>query len=125
MNSIVLMGRLTADPEIRMTKNDVKVCRFSVAVQRPHTKDKTDFFNCLAWRQTADFIENYFSKGKMICLQGYLQNSSYTDRQGNKKTAAEIMVSEVNFCGDKESKKEEKGTLVEQDLFGSPLPWED
>ena len=61
----------------------------------------------------------------MICLQGYLQNSSYTDRQGNKKTAAEIMVSEVNFCGDKESKKEEKGTLVEQDLFGSPLPWED
>ena len=72
MNNVVLMGRLTADPELRTTNSGLNYCRFTVAVDRYSKGEdkKTDFINCVAWRQTAEFVERYFSKGKMIAVQG-------------------------------------------------------
>ena len=87
MNSICLMGRLTADPELKTTQSGVSVTSFSVAVDRAYrSKDQerqTDFINCVAWRQTAEFITRYFHKGNRIALQGSLQSRSYTANDGS------------------------------------------
>lgn len=105
MNSVILMGRLTADPEIRTTNSGLNYCRFTVAVDR-YTKGedkKTDFINCVAWRQTAEFIERYFSKGKMIAVQGSIQTGSYTNKDGAKVYTTDVLVDKAHFCGDKGS----------------------
>lgn len=101
MNNLSLMGRLTADPELKQTPNGVSVCSFCVAVKRPHTQDKTDFINCVAWRQNAEFICKYFNKGKMISLVAYMTSRPYEDQNGVKRTAYEAIVQEADFCGDK------------------------
>jgi len=85
MNKVILMGRLTADPELRQTQSGVSSCRFTVAVNRNFVDKQTgerqaDFISCTAWRQTAEFVSRYFSKGSMICVEGSLRTSSYTDR---------------------------------------------
>ena len=105
LNIAVIMGRLTADPELRTTPNGVSVTSFSVAVNRNYQKagaeQQTDFINCVAWRQTAEFISKYFYKGSMIAINGSIQQRSYTDKDGNKRTAFEIVVDNANFCGSK------------------------
>lgn len=101
MNNISLMGRLTADPELKQTQSDISVCQFCIAVSRPHTSDKTDFINCVAWRNTAEFISKYFCKGKMIAVNGVLTSRNYEDREGKRRTAHDVLVDYVNFCGDK------------------------
>lgn len=103
INNVVLMGRLTADPERKQTQSGISVARFSVSVDRPYPKDgerQTDFLDVVAWRSTADFIANYFGKGQMIALTGSIQSRTYTDRDGNKRKAVEIVASSVSFCGD-------------------------
>lgn len=104
LNSVILIGRLTHDPEISTTATGKEVTSFSIAVDRGYTnggEKKTDFISCVAWENTARFLERHFSKGEMIAIQGQLQSRQYQDKQGNKKTAFEVLVREVSFCGNR------------------------
>ena len=103
LNSAIIMGRLTADPELRTTQSGLSVTYFTVAVDREFSgkEKKTDFLNCVAWRSTADFVTRYFKKGQMIAVQGSLQVRNYEDKNGNKRTAVEILADKVSFCGNK------------------------
>lgn len=104
LNVVVIMGRLTADPELRTTNNGTSVTSFSVAVNRSYSKDgnnPTDFINCVAWRNSAEFISRYFTKGQMIAIKGSLQQRSYTDKDGNKRTSYDVVVDTADFCGSK------------------------
>lgn len=104
INSVILMGRLTADPELRQTQNGTAVTSFTVAVERRFQREQTDFINVVAWKQTAEFVEKYFKKGAMIALRGSIQTRKYKDKNGNKRTAFEIVADEVSFCGSKADK---------------------
>ena len=102
MNSIIIKGRLTKDPELRYTQSDTAVCTVNVAVDRPYSKDKeTDFFTVVFWRQTAEFVSKYFSKGQEILVQGEMQSRKYEDKEGNNRIAWEIKADRVEFCGSK------------------------
>ncbi len=105
LNTAILMGRLTADPELKTTQNGVSVTSFCVAVdrrfQRQGEEKQTDFINVVAWRQTAEFVSRYFHKGSMIAVQGSIQTRNYEDKNGNKRTAVEIVADNVSFCGSK------------------------
>jgi single-strand DNA-binding protein len=108
MNNVQIIGRLTADPELRRTQSGISSCRFTVAVNRKYkNKDTdqydTDFIPCVAWKQTAEFISRYFSKGKMIALQGNLRTGSFQDRNHQDVThyTTDVFVENVEFCGDK------------------------
>ena len=97
-------GRLTADPELRQTQNGTSVTSFTVAVDRRFQREQTDFINVVAWKQTAEFVEKYFKKGAMIALRGSIQQRNYEDKNGNKRTAFEVIADEVSFCGSKADK---------------------
>lgn len=100
MNTISIIGRLTADPELKTTTNGVNVCSFTLAVDRPRVKDTTDFFRCTAWRQTGEFISRYFTKGRKMGVTGSMQSHSY-ESDGKKITAWEVVVDQVDFCDSK------------------------
>ena len=105
LNVVVIMGRLTAQPELRTTGTGISVSSFSVAVDRSYQSGgerQTDFINCVAWRQNADFITKYFTKGQMIAIRGTLQQRSYTDKDGNKRTTYDVVVDQAQFCGSKQ-----------------------
>lgn len=106
MNTCVLMGRLTRDPEKRYTADNTPVTSFSIAVNRD--KDRSDFFNCIAWRKTADFVSTYFAKGDMIAVCGRIQNRDWTDKNGNARRSTEIVADSVSFCGGKKDKLDQK-----------------
>ena len=99
MNTCVLMGRLTRDPEKRYTANNTPVASFAIAVDR--FKEGTDFFDITAWRETGEFVSKWFSKGDMICVRGRIQNRDWTDKNGNARRSTEIVADEVSFCGQK------------------------
>ena len=105
INSVVLMGRLTADPELRTTTTGKSVCSFTVAVdsgyQKAGEERAADFINIVAWEQTASFVCRYFHKGSMIAIQGRIQTRRYEDKTGAKRTAFEVLAREVSFCGSK------------------------
>lgn len=111
MNEAILMGRLTRDPEMRSTQSGTPVCSFTVAVDRNFRTQsgerQTDFINCVAWRQTAEFVSKYFTKGRMIAIVGSIQSRNYTDKDNNKRTAVEVVVDKVSFAGDKPATKTE------------------
>ena len=99
-NKVILGGRLTAEPELKQTPNGTPVVSFSEAVNRRVAKgaeQKTDFINCVAWRQTAEFISRYFHKGSCICIVGNIQVRSWTDQNNQKRYATEVIVDEANF----------------------------
>ena len=103
MNSVCLLGRLTADPELRQTQSQIPVLSFTIAVDRAfqpkgQEQRQADFINLVAWRQTAEFISRYFHKGQRIAVQGSLQSRQYTDKDGNKRTAYEVVVDNAFFC---------------------------
>ena len=111
LNHIVIMGRLVRDPELRRTGTGVAVASFRVAVDRDFApKDggerKADFIDCVAWRQTGEFISKYFTKGRMIIVDGRLEMRDWTDKDGNKRTSAEVVVANAYF-GD--SKRDNDG----------------
>ena len=111
LNHIVIMGRLTRDPELRRTGSGIAVASFSVAVDRDFGKNEngekeTDFIDCVAWRQTGEFVSKYFTKGSMIVVSGRLQVRSWTDKDGNKRRTAEVVADNVYF-GD--SKRDSDG----------------
>lgn len=105
LNCAIIMGRLTADPELRTTNNGTSVTSFTVAVDRnfarPGEDRQADFINVVAWRQSAEFVSRYFHKGSMIAVQGSIQTRSYEDKNGNRRTAVEIVADRVSFCGSK------------------------
>lgn len=116
INMVALMGRLTFEPEVRTTPSGVSVMRFQVACDRKYQRSgqdrQADFIDCVAWRQTAEFISRYFHKGSMIAVEGTLQTSSYTDKNGNQRKQVEVLANNVSFCG---SKSETSGAAGSQD----------
>lgn len=105
LNRIFIQGRLTRDPELRHTQSGTAVASFSVAVDRAFKdkttgKKETDFIDCVAWRHTGEFVQKYFSKGSMAVVVGRLQMRDWTDKDGNKRRSAEIVVEDVYFGGD-------------------------
>ena len=113
MNKSIIMGRLTAQPELRQTQNGIASCRFTVAVNRRFKNTNgeydADFIPCVAWRQTAEFVSKYFSKGSMICVEGSLRTGSYQDRNHSDVThyTTELFVDNVEFCGSKQNNGEQ------------------
>lgn len=104
LNHIVLMGRLTADPEVKTTANGLAVTSFTVACDRNVGKDRekqSDFIPCVAWRQTAEFIAKYFAKGVLIAIEGSLQSRKYTDKDGKNRVSYEVLVDHAHFTGDR------------------------
>jgi single-strand DNA-binding protein len=99
------MGRLVYDPELKTTQSGTNVCSFRVAVDRSFTRQgeerKADFIDVTAWRHTAEFVSKYFQKGSMIAIEGSLQTRQYQDKNGNNRTATEVLASQVSFCGGK------------------------
>ena len=100
MNQVILMGRLAKDPEMRTTQNGTVVTTFSIAVNRQDKEKTADFINCVAWRKTAEFVNKYFSKGRMIALVGRLQSRTYTDKEGNNRSVLEVVAESVEFTGE-------------------------
>lgn len=100
-NKVILMGRLCGDPELKQTNGGSSVTNFTIAVDRRYSKDEekqADFISIVAWRQTAEFICKYFDKGSAILIEGELQTRSWTDQQGNKRYATDVVAHEVSFC---------------------------
>ncbi len=110
MNQIVLMGRLTRDPELRRTQSGTAVASFTLAVDRPFSsrdggERQTDFIDCVAWRNTAEFVSKYFVKGQMAAVTGRLQIRDWTDKEGGKRRSAEVVVDNVYFTESKKSRE--------------------
>lgn len=112
MNSINITGRVTNDIELKTTQQGTSVCSFTVAVDRPAVKDKTDFIDCVAWRQKAEFLSKYFAKGDGIEITGVLTTRNYEDKNGNKRKAVEVVCDQVSFP---KGKKKSDGDNSQQD----------
>lgn len=129
LNCAVIMGRLTANPELRTTNSGLAVTTFTVAVDRPYAKQgeerQTDFINVVAWRQTAAFVTRYFEKGQMIAVQGSIQTWNYEDKNGNKRTAVEIVANSVSFCGEKKKEVAPSEAPAPQDYTEIPTTPDD
>lgn len=104
LNKAIILGRITHDLEVRQTPSGTAVLQFTVAVDRNYSKDggekQTDFINCVAWRQTAEFISRWFSRGRMIAVDGRLQTRTYEDKNGTKHYITELIVENANFTGE-------------------------
>lgn len=105
INNVVIMGRLTFEPELRATSSGVAVVRIQIAVDRQYQakgeERKADFIDITAWRQTADFISRYFHKGDMIAVEGSIQTENFTDKDGKKRKSVTVVANNVSFCGSK------------------------
>jgi single-strand DNA-binding protein len=105
MQKLIMMGRLVADPETRTTQSGIAMTRFKIAVNRGGKKQEgqptADFFQITAWRQTAEFVSKYFSKGQQVLIEGYLRNNQYTDKDGNKRYSDDIHADKVYFADSK------------------------
>lgn len=134
LNNIVIMGRLTRDPDLRRTQSGVAVASFALACERdfaPQGADKeTDFIDVCAWRYTAEFVEKYFSKGQMAVVTGRLQIRNWEDKEGNKRRSAEILADHVYFGEAKRDKTTQgepqydpQGGFSEIEDIDTTLPW--
>ena len=120
LNHITIMGRLTRDPELRRTGSGIAVASFTVAVDRDFgNRDggerETDFIDCVAWRQTGEFVSKYFTKGSMIVVSGRLQIRNWTDKEGNKRRSAEVVADNCYFG---ESKRSNEGNAYGGNTYG-------
>lgn len=125
LNTAVLMGRLTADPELRHTPNNIAVTSFTIAVDRSYVRSgserQTDFIDIVAWRSTAEFVCKYFRKGQLVAIQGSIQTRSYQDKQGNNRKAFEIVADNVHFAEPKrDSSSFPRGGAESTQTFGEP-----
>lgn len=119
INKVILAGRLTSNVELKQTPSGVAVATFSIAVNRKVAKDKpqeTDFINCVAWRNTAEFISKYFGKGSSICIAGSIQTRSWKDSNGNNRYVTEVVADEAMFV---DSKNEAQGNYI-PDAYKTP-----
>lgn len=103
LNKVILMGRLTKEPEIRYTTTNKPVAGFSLAVDRDYDRQQTDFFECVAWNATAEFVQKWFHKGDLMVVSGRLQQREYTTKDGQKRTVIEVNCENVYFGGSKRS----------------------
>ena len=103
MNSVTMIGRLCADPELRRTQNGTACCSFTLAVKRPKVKDITDFHNCVVWQQGAEYLSQYGHKGDLVGVTGYLTTREWTDKEGNKRKATEVTCDSVELISSKKS----------------------
>jgi single-strand DNA-binding protein len=121
LNKIMLMGRLTKDPELRRTNtNSIPVAGFALAVDRRLVKGKekvTDFFNIVAWQATAEFVKRNFTKGQPMCVEGRLQQRQWTDEKGNTRYAYEIIAESVHFAGFKKQDSQNAGNVIDFDPY--------
>ena len=125
LNKVVLCGRLTADPELKQTQNGIAVVSFALAVNRRFTRgadgqnnSQADFINCVAWRQTAEFISRYFKKGSSLCVTGSIQTRTWNDNTGAKRYATDVVVDEAMFV---DSRSDNAGSAsYVPDAYGSP-----
>ena len=115
MNKVIILGRLTADPEIRYTQAGKAVASLTIAVNRGFGSDTADFINCVAWEKLAEIIGNNLSKGSQVLVEGRMQNRSYENNQGEKRFVTEVVLSNIEFVGSK--KKNETNT----DSFGAEV----
>lgn len=116
LNVVAITGRLTAAPEQKQTNSGVAVTKFTVAVDRNFKSGdtkQTDFIPCVAWRNTAEFIAKYFGKGDMIAVQGTLQSDKFTDKDGNNRTAYNVVVDNASFCGGKSGENKSNAATVQ------------
>lgn len=116
LNACILMGRLTADPELRTTQTGKSVASFSLAVDRDFQQageKQADFISVVAWGKTAEFIDKYFRKGRMIAIQGRIQTRTYTDKDGNKRKAVEVVADKVSFTGEKADTATQEPSRIE------------
>ena len=129
LTRIVLMGRLTRDPELRKTQSGTPVCSFSLAVDRDYKKDgekkETDFIDIVAWRATAEFVSKFFTKGRMAVVEGRLQIRDWTDKEGNKRRSAEINADNVYFGDSRPAQAEGSSGHGEADAFKDFPPLDD
>ena len=125
LNKVIIMGRLTRDPEIKKVNNDISVCSFSIAcdrdiVNKQNNERETDFFDVTAWRSTADFVGKYFGKGRMIVVVGRLQKRNYTDKDGNKRSAVDIIAENVYFGDSKRDGAPTGGNFSAPPAYSAP-----
>lgn len=122
-NRVVLMGRLVADPELKQTSSGVSVCKIRIAVDRGYAKEgeerKSDFINVTCWQKTAEFVSRYFAKGRMIHVEGRLQNNDYTDQNGVKHYSMDVVADGVTFCGDKQQNAQTAPTQPAGGVYGA------
>lgn len=121
MNIVGLTGRLTYEPELKVTQNGTSIIRFQVACDRAYQSKNSsqqgrqaDFIDCVAWRQTAEFISKYFHKGAMIAVEGNIQTNIYTDKNGNKRKDTSVLVTSVSFCAPKSDNGSQSVGEIEQ-----------
>ena len=117
MNCVQLTGRITADPELRRTGDGTSVCSYSIAVKRPMVKDKTDFVGCVTWRHGAEYLCQYGHKGDVLAVTGSLQSREWTDKQGNKRTAWEVVTDSVELLS---RRKQQEGSNASGSQNGYP-----
>jgi len=121
MNHIILIGRLTRDPELRHTQSSTAVANFSIAVDRgfknANGEKETDFINCTAWRKTAELIAQYCTKGKQVAVSGAMQSRKYQDKEGNNRTIYEVLVDNIQFLG---SATNTQNTTTDNDNDNTP-----
>ena len=131
LNKVILMGRLTRDPEFRQTTSGIPVCRISIAIDRQFANKQTgereaDFIDCEAWRNTAEFISRYFSKGSMIIVEGSLRNNNYTDNNGVKHYSMRVQIDNASFGESKKAAQgggyAQQGGYQQQGGYGQPAP---
>lgn len=120
LNFVNLQGRLTTDPSLRYTNDNTAVCSFTLAVERDRKSTdgerQTDFFDCVAWRQGAEFVNKYFHKGSMAIVAGQLQSRKWEDKDGNKRTSYEIRVQNIYFCEKKSDDSSDNSTRSVDEL---------
>ena len=127
-NKVILVGNLVADPELKTTANGVSVTRFRIAVGRKFAKEgqpKSDFFDIVTWRQTAEFVNRFFTKGKPILVSGTLQNRIWTDTKGEKHLSTEIVAEEVTFAEGKKTRDNSQPADNDEPSYGIPDGFED
>ena len=125
LNKAIIQGRLVADPEFKTTVTGTPVCSFRVACDRDYKSNaegaqNCDFINIVAWRKTAEFISNHFTKGSQILVDGRIQVRNYTDKNGNKRQAVEVVADSVNFCGKREQQTQQYGEQQTQQYGQMP-----
>ena len=126
LNEVILMGRLTRDPDVRMTQNGTTAANFALACERdyaPQGQDReTDFFDIVAFRNTADFVGQYFSKGQLVAVKGRLQQRDWTDKQGNKRRSTEILADRCYFA-EKRQDRDASDAGFQQMSDSTPVPF--
>ncbi len=124
LNRVILMGRITQDLELRQTPSGASVLTFSIAVDRGYARQgeerQTDFITCVAWNQRAEFINNYFSKGRMIAIEGQLRTRTYDDKNGTRHYVTEVNVDNVSFTGEAKQQSTQSNYSAQQQNFAAP-----